>query len=46
MALTKEQRNVRNANKTKNLIIQADHNRASSNINSIGCSERYEDAEY
>ncbi len=46
MALTEEQRNARNANKTKNLIIQADHNRASSNINSIGCIERYEDAEY
>lgn len=44
--LTEEQRNTRNANKTKNLILQADHNRASSNINSIGCIERYEDAEY
>lgn len=29
MALTEEQRNARNANKAKNLIIQADHNRSS-----------------
>lgn len=46
MALTEEQTKVRNANKTKNLIMQADRCRASSNINSIGCIERYEDAEY
>lgn len=46
MALTEEQTKNRNANKTKNLIVQADHNRASSNINSISCIERYEDAEY
>ncbi len=46
MALTEEQTKIRNANKAKNLIGQADHCRASSNINSIGCIERYEDAEY
>ena len=44
--LTEEQKQVRNANKAKNLIAQADHLKASSNINSIGCIERYEDAEY
>ena len=44
--LTEEQKQVRNANKAKNLIAQADRCRASSNINSIGCIERYEDAEY
>lgn len=44
--LTEEQTKTRNANKTKNLTVQADHCRASSNINSIGCIERYEDAEY
>lgn len=44
--LTEEQKHVRNANKAKNLIAQADHLKASSNINSIGCIERYEDAEY
>ena len=44
--LTEEQTKIRNANKAKNLIGQADHCRASSNINSIGCIERYEDAEY
>lgn len=46
MALTEEQRRVRNENKARNLILQADHNRASSNVNSIGCIERYEDTEY
>ena len=44
--LTEEQKQVRNANKAKNLIAQADRLKASSNINSIGCIERYEDAEY
>ena len=44
--LTEEQKKVRNANKAKNLIAQADRLKASSNINSIGCIERYEDAEY
>ena len=44
--LTEEQTKVRNENKTKNLIVQANHCRASSNINSIGCIERYEDVEY
>ena len=43
--LTEGQTIVRNANKSKNLIVQADHCRASS-INSIGCIERYEDARY
>lgn len=44
--LSEEQRNFRNANKTKNLIIQADHNRASSNLNSIEGFKRYEKAEH
>ena len=35
--LTEEQTKARNANKTKNLIVQANHCRASSSINSIGC---------
>ena len=35
MALTEEQRKVRNVNKGKNLIVQADHAGGSSNINSI-----------
>ncbi len=46
MAPTEEQKQIRNANKAKNLIMQAERCRASSNINSIGCIERYEDAEY
>lgn len=44
--LTEEKTKARNENKTKNLIVQAKHCRSSSNINSIGCIERYEDAEY
>lgn len=44
--LTEEETKVRNANKTKNLTKQADHNRASSNINSLGCINRYNAAEY
>lgn len=35
MALTEEERKVRNANKAKNLILQADHAGASSNLNSM-----------
>lgn len=43
--LTEEQKQVRNANKAKNLIMQADRCRASSNINSIEGMNRYEKAE-
>ena len=46
MALTEKQRKVRNVNKGNNLIGQADHNRASSNINSISNIKRYEKAEH
>ena len=44
--LTEEQTKVRNANKANNLIKQADCCKAGSNINSIGCIERYEDGMY
>lgn len=44
--LSEEQRNVRNANKAKNLILQADHAGASSNLNSIEGFKRYEKAEH
>lgn len=46
MALTEEERKVRNTNKAKNLIIQADHAGASSNLNSIEGFKRYEKAEH
>ena len=46
MALTEGQRKVRNVNKGNNLIIQADHAGASSNINSIEGMKRYEKAEH
>lgn len=46
MALTEEQRKVRNVNKGKNLIVQADHAGGSSNINSIEGMKRYKKAEH
>lgn len=44
--LSEEETKIRNENKAKNLIIQADHLSNSSNLNSIKTIKRYEEAEY